>query len=156
MALITAKKKVDATLADASKSNPDSRPKTQRSTDGRTTEHSAPRTRILERLMPVTRRVTYQFDTSEQADFVTRQFAFEEQNDREAAAECDLLIEQAIREQWLKSGFARFRTLRVEVAGGHVVLRGQVRCFYHEQMAHSLIRELKGVHSIDNEIQVKD
>ena len=124
----------------------------------RSTETKAsPRSTILQRLIPTTQRVTYQFDTygpGSEATPPLHAVAIEEQNDRESAAECDALIEQAIREEWHKAGFNRFRHLRVEVRSGDVKLGGRLDCYYHKQMAHSLIRHVHGIRTIDNDIQV--
>ncbi len=80
---------------------------------------------------------------------------FERQNDLECQSECDSLIEQAIRERWHKSGFSRFRNLKVGVKNGKVQLRGRLDSYYHKQMAHSLIRAIDGVTQIENDILVQ-
>ncbi|MDA0833510.1 MAG: BON domain-containing protein [Planctomycetota bacterium] len=118
----------------------------------RTSELNAPL-----RFAPTMRRISYQFDDPmrETTDVPpTHTVAFEKQNDRDLQAECDTLIEQAIRDAWRNAGFGHFRHLRVEVQSGDVKLYGRLNSFYYKQMAYSLIRNVHGVRSIENEIQV--
>lgn len=143
--------KTDAAKTDASKSKTDTRPAASVRPSG------SPDSKILHRLKPSNRRMTYPFESGDSMcgdGPVMHAVAFEQQNDRESEAECDALIELAIREEWSKAGFNRFRHLRVEVRSGDVKLRGRLGCYYHKQMAHSLIRRLHGIKSIENDIQV--
>jgi osmotically-inducible protein OsmY len=46
------------------------------------------------------------------------------------------------------------RHVRVEAAGGHVVLTGNVRSFFEKQMAQEAIRRIDGVQLIENQLEV--
>jgi len=52
------------------------------------------------------------------------------------------------------SGYAELRNVKVSLAEGHVVLRGQVTTYYLKQMAHSAIRMADGIRSVDDELVV--
>jgi osmotically-inducible protein OsmY len=44
--------------------------------------------------------------------------------------------------------------VRVEQAGGRIVLKGSVRTFFQKQMAQEAIRRIDGVEGIDNLLEV--
>jgi osmotically-inducible protein OsmY len=46
------------------------------------------------------------------------------------------------------------RNLRIEASEGRVVLRGIVGSFYQKQMAQEALREVEGIHAIENQLQV--
>lgn len=48
------------------------------------------------------------------------------------------------------------RKLRLETAGGYVVLRGTVGSYFQKQMAQEALRHLEGVERIDNLLEVSE
>jgi hypothetical protein len=46
------------------------------------------------------------------------------------------------------------RNLRVEASDGRVTLHGTVHSYYQKQMAQEALRQLEGVQTIDNKIEV--
>jgi osmotically-inducible protein OsmY len=52
------------------------------------------------------------------------------------------------------SPYVPSREVRVEAAGGRVVLKGNVRSFFQKQMAQEAIRRVDGVEAIDNLLEV--
>jgi osmotically-inducible protein OsmY len=50
--------------------------------------------------------------------------------------------------------FVPSRHIQIETNDGKVVLKGQVRSFFHKQMAQEAIRRVDGVQTIDNLLEV--
>ena len=54
----------------------------------------------------------------------------------------------------LRSPYLNKRELRFEADRGRVVLRGQVASYFHKQMAQEALRNVAGVETIENELEV--
>ena len=63
------------------------------------------------------------------------------------------LFEQ-IHEALVSNPHVPSREVRVEEAGGRIVLKGSVRSFFQKQMAQEAIRRIDGVEGIDNLLEV--
>ncbi|MCA9151425.1 MAG: BON domain-containing protein [Planctomycetales bacterium] len=48
----------------------------------------------------------------------------------------------------------RSKDVRCEAADGRVTIRGEVSSFFQKQMATEALRKLRGIHEIDNQLQV--
>ncbi|MEZ6046218.1 MAG: BON domain-containing protein [Planctomycetaceae bacterium] len=46
------------------------------------------------------------------------------------------------------------QSIRVDVRGEDVILKGKVNTYYQKQLAQETVLEIEGVHSIQNEIEV--
>ena len=53
-----------------------------------------------------------------------------------------------------KSPYLAKQRLKLEADCGRIVLRGVVETFFQKQMAQEAIRNVEGVHSIENELTV--
>jgi osmotically-inducible protein OsmY len=67
-----------------------------------------------------------------------------------AAMRLDDQVETALQ----ASPFVVRRNLRFETSEGRVTLRGQVRSYFHKQMAQESLRTVEGLDEIENLIEV--
>lgn len=61
---------------------------------------------------------------------------------------------EKIHEALISNPHVPSREVRVEAAGGRVVLKGSVRSFFQKQMAQEAIRRVDGVETIENLLEV--
>ena len=55
-----------------------------------------------------------------------------------------------------KSPYASIRAVSCESEHGAVLLRGQVHCYYHKQLAQEAVLRIEGIARVVNEIEVVD
>ena len=67
-----------------------------------------------------------------------------------------LPLDERVSTALAKNPYVPGRQLRFETSDGRVTLRGEVRCYFHKQMAQEMIRVVDGVQEIDNRITVSD
>jgi osmotically-inducible protein OsmY len=48
----------------------------------------------------------------------------------------------------------RSRGVRCEATDGRVTIRGEVGSYFQKQMATEVVRKLRGIHEIDNQLEV--
>lgn len=63
-------------------------------------------------------------------------------------------LEQKIHTAIESSPFISQKNLRFETQQGRVILRGEVRSYFHKQMAQEAVRGLDGVKAIENQLEV--
>jgi hypothetical protein len=63
-------------------------------------------------------------------------------------------IQQQVRYCLESSSYAPLRSLRCRIADGALVIQGEVHSYYLKQVAQELVRRLKLVHPIVNEVTV--
>ena len=66
----------------------------------------------------------------------------------------DSPLEDSISHALASSPYPVHRKLRFEMGDGRVVLLGKVSSFYQKQMAQELVRSVRGVGEIENQLEV--
>lgn len=66
----------------------------------------------------------------------------------------DTTLEHRLHSAIQSNVHLRGRKLHIETYNGQVILRGLVRSFYQKQMAQEAVRNLAGVHTVENELEV--
>ena len=67
-----------------------------------------------------------------------------------------LCLEDRVQDAINHNPYLSKKNLRCETSEGHVVLRGTVHSFFQKQMAQESVKNIDGIVSIDNCLEVED
>lgn len=67
-----------------------------------------------------------------------------------------ICLEERVQDAIDHNPYLAKKNLRCETSEGHVVLRGTVRSFFQKQMAQESVKQLDGIRSIENRLEVEN
>ena len=63
-------------------------------------------------------------------------------------------LAQQIKHTVIQSPHLNHRKMHIKTKQGQVVIQGTVNSYFEKQMAQEVLRNIEGVHSVQNELQV--